>query len=326
MLVFGVFLLCLSHCFASPSLFKLNVTLWHVVWVGGQSNSVGTNSQLSGNYPTWPTTPLIQNYCWNNKRVASCPNGTFTSAQVPLFNEANVGFSQTFSNLLLQTLPVGHGVIIVNTGVGGTGFEDGDWTPPNGSLVVQSVNAMQQLANQVSLQLGGDFKLDVLLWHQGEEDAGDNRVNYHSDYCTYLINDLSALIDYLRLQFPKASPSTPFVDGQLLPYWIDNVVNGTGDVPHAITSLNTSRACTATANSRIFADFKPDKITPNGDPKYRSGASGDVIHFDATQQFFFGFEYWSAYLRSTSLTSVVPSSQTQQCPNANIQPSVTLCG
>ena len=29
--------------------------VWHVVWTGGQSNSVGTNSQTTG-YPTWPTT------------------------------------------------------------------------------------------------------------------------------------------------------------------------------------------------------------------------------------------------------------------------------
>ena len=36
---------------------------WHIVWTGGQSNSVGTNSQTSG-FPTWPTNPLVQMYCW----------------------------------------------------------------------------------------------------------------------------------------------------------------------------------------------------------------------------------------------------------------------
>lgn len=319
-IIFALFVLYVS---ASKS---LNVSVWHVVWVGGQSNSVGTNSQVAGTYPTWPTTPLIQNYCWNNKRAGVCANGTFVPAEVPLFNEANVGFSQTYANLLLQTLPIGHGIIIVNTGVGGTGFSDGDWVVPQGPLVVQSINVMNELSNQVATELGGVYKLHALLWHQGEEDAGDNRVNYHADYCTYLINDMSALIDYLRLQFPGASLSTPFIDGQLLPYWIDNVVNGTGLVPQAISSLNSSRTCTGTADSRVFADFQPDGVTPNGDLKYRSGASGDVIHFDATQQFFFGFEYWSAYLRATSLTSVVPSTQTANCPGANIQSNVTQCG
>jgi hypothetical protein len=43
---------------------------------------------------------------------------------VPLPGESNVAFSQTFANLLLQTLPDDHGVVLVNTGVGGTGFHE----------------------------------------------------------------------------------------------------------------------------------------------------------------------------------------------------------
>lgn len=39
---------------------------------------------------------------------------------MPLFNEHNVGFSQTFANLLLDTLPEDHGIVLLNTGVGGT--------------------------------------------------------------------------------------------------------------------------------------------------------------------------------------------------------------
>ena len=58
---------------------------WHVVWTGGQSNSVGTNSQTSG-YPTWPTSARIQNYVQSNS--------SFIPAVVPLQGEYNVGFSQ----------------------------------------------------------------------------------------------------------------------------------------------------------------------------------------------------------------------------------------
>lgn len=46
-----------------------------------------------------------------------CANPT---QKVPLFNEHNVGFSQTFANLLLPTLPDDHGIVLLNTGVGGT--------------------------------------------------------------------------------------------------------------------------------------------------------------------------------------------------------------
>ena len=59
--------------------------IWHVVWTGGQSNSVGTNSQTSG-YPTWPTSARIQNYVQSNS--------SFIPAVVPLQGEYNVGFSQ----------------------------------------------------------------------------------------------------------------------------------------------------------------------------------------------------------------------------------------
>jgi hypothetical protein len=266
----------------------------------------------------------VQTFCW--KASHGCTPGTFSPASVPLVNEANVGFSQTFANLLLQTLPAGHGVVLVNTGVGGTGFHDGSWVAPAGPLVVQSVAAMAAMAAALPARLGGNFSLDALLWHQGEEDAGDNRDAFHADYCAYLVDDLSPLVTYLRAAFPGGSNSTPFVNGGLLPFWVDAVVGGTGGVPAAIAALNTSRACAATADARVFADFKPDGVTPNGEPRARSGVSNDVIHFDATQNVFLGFEYWRAFLRAAALTAAVPSQQTRACAGADVQPPVAACG
>ena len=147
---------------------------------------------------------------------------------------------------------------------------------------------------------------------------------YHASYCDYLALDLSPLIDYFRASFPGASPSTPFIDGGLLPYWVDKEAPGTGGVMGALYALNTSRTCTATADSRVFPDFMPDG-SPNGDPKYRSGASGDVIHFSANQAFFFGFEYFNAYLAALKVTAVVPSDRTQACGKP-VQPPVSVCG
>lgn len=88
-------------------------TTWHVVWTGGQSNSVGTNTQQPGTYPVWPSTNRIQMYCAFGSR---CTQGTFAPASVPLYNEDNVGFSQTFANYLLQELPSSDGIILLNTG------------------------------------------------------------------------------------------------------------------------------------------------------------------------------------------------------------------
>lgn len=132
--------------------FSASNTSWVVVWTGGQSNSIGTNSQPPGEYPTWPTTPLIQSFCWSGKR---CTKGTFAPAAVPLFGESNVGFSQTYANLLLQTLPPGTGVILLNTGVGGTGFREGNWVAPSGPLAVQSVAAVKALWDAFPTALGG---------------------------------------------------------------------------------------------------------------------------------------------------------------------------
>jgi len=296
-----------------------NATTWHVVWVGGQSNSVGTNTQSSG-YPVWPTTPLVQMFCWNAQH--GCKTGSFSPAQVPVYGEANVGFSLTFANLLLQSLPADHGVVLVNTGVGGTGFHAGQWNAPNGPLAVQSVRVMQALNASFPTALGGTYSFHSMLWHQGEQDAGDNGDGFHADYCTYLINDLTALIDFFRASFPGAGATTPFVDGGLLPYWVD-AINGTEGVSSAIYALNTSRACTGTADSRIFPDFQDG--LPYGDPNARSGVSHDVIHFTATQAVFLGFEYWRAFQRAVALTTVVPSQQTAACPGAVVQPAVPSC-
>jgi hypothetical protein len=257
---------------------------------------------------------------------------------VPLPGESNVGFSQTYANLLLQTLPANEGILLVNTGVGGTGFHDGNWVAPSGKLAVQSVAVVQALtAAFPTAGLGGNLSLHSMLWHQGEEDAGDNRGRrlavrasgnasaiYQASYCTYLLSDLSNLVDFLRASFPGASPSTPFLSGGLLPYWED-AVNGTQAVSSAIYSLNTSRACTATADSRIFPDFLPSGA-PNGDPNYRSGASGDVIHFTATQAFFMGQQYFQALGRALATKQPEPSQQTTDCPGFTPQPAVSACG
>ena len=153
------------------------VTNWHLVWTGGQSNSVGTNSQKGG-YPTWATTARIQNFC----SYGNC-KGTFKPAAVPLYNELNVGFSQTFANLLLPTLPADHGIVLLNTGVGGTGFSDGNWVVPNGRLTVRAIAAVEALKANLTSALGGEYSFHTMLWHQGEEDAADNRDHFSASYC-----------------------------------------------------------------------------------------------------------------------------------------------
>ena len=268
--------------------------------------------------PTWPTSSLIQNFCWSGR---GCTAGSFEPAKVPLHNEANVGFSQTFANLLLPTLPKGQGIVLLNTGVGGTGFSDNQWVVPDGRLAKQSIAAVKHLAAALPKGLGGTYRFHTMLWHQGEEDAGDNRQHYHAPYCHYLENDMGALIDFLRSEFPGASAGTPFLDGGMLPYWVD-AVNGTEGVMEAIYALNTSRPCTGTADSRIFPDFFPGTKTPDGEPGHRSGITGDVIHFNATQAVRMGYQYWAAYQRAVEVRVPVASARTQACKKGAQQAQV----
>ena len=294
----------------AASAFGTDKTVWHIVWTGGQSNSVGTNSQTHG-FPVWPTTDRIQNFCWLDGSHG-CKAGNFSAASVPLVNEHNVGFSQTFANLLLPTLPPDDGIILVNTGVGGTGFIDGHWVVPNGDLLKQSIGVVQALVEALPGALAGTYSLHSLLWHQGEDDAGDNRLGYQATYCQYLEADLGSLIDYLRAKMPGASASTPFLAGGMLPYWVD-AVKGTTGVMNAIYALNTSRRYTGTADSRIFPDFFPGTRTPAGEPDFRSGVTGDVIHFNATQNVLLGHQYFEAYGRAAALHTLVPSAETLAC-------------
>ena len=68
-----------------------------------------------------------------------------------------------------------------------------------------------------------------------------------------------------------------------------------------------------------------------GEPGHRSGVTGDVIHFNATQATMMGHQYFSAYRQAMGLTSVVPSARTKACSTtaggaAASAPAVTQCG
>jgi hypothetical protein len=116
---------------------------------------------------------------------------------------------------------------------------------------VNSLKQVDALAAALPTALGGNYSFDAMLWHQGEEDAGDNRDHYAASYCQYLETDLSALIDHFRTNMKGATAGTPFMDGGMLPYWVD-AVNGTAGVMSAIYALNTSRPCTV-----LFPLYQP---------------------------------------------------------------------
>ena len=96
-------------------------------------------------------------------------------------------------------------------------------------------------------------------------------------------------------------------------YWVDKEAPATAGVEAALYAVNTSRACTGTADSRVLPDVFAGTATPAGDPDARSGVTGDVIHFNATQAVAMGREYFEAYARAVALGVVVPSARTRAC-------------
>jgi lysophospholipase L1-like esterase len=290
-----------------PATIPSGVT-WHVVVTAGQSNAVGTNSDTTG-YQVWDTTQMIQMYCWTV--LIGCTPGTFAPAVVPLYGETNVGFAQTFANLLLPTLSPNHGIVLLNAGAGGTGFVTGQWSTSNTGDTAQLISAAQALVTNLPSQLGGTYVLEAILWHQGENDAGETNPSAHDSYCTYLKTYLSPFIDLLRASLPGASSTTPFIDAGLLPYWVSITPNAS-PVEQAIYAVNTSRLHTATADSNIFP------VTCNGGPcgdLIDRDGNGVVIHFNASQAVAMGYQFYAAYGKAKQLTQLVSSATTAACPS-----------
>ena len=116
----------------------------------------------------------------------------------------------------------------------------------------------------------------------------------------------------VRTRFPGASADTPFVNGGLLPYWVEHAEKAE-DVMFATYALNSSRAHTATADSRIFSETLEDGKTPNADLVFQSGISDIPIHFNATQAVALGHSYWRAYQQAVKLSKAVPNDETNAC-------------
>lgn len=295
---------------SSSSTFPVPTTSWLVFLVIGQSNARGTNSQTSG-YPTFPTTPRIQMFCGTG---SGCSANTFAPASVPLYNEMNVGFSQSFANTLLPSLAANQGIILVNGAVGGTGFSNGYWFTTNQGLTANAITMTNNLMASVAGAIGGTPVFSGIFWQGGEADAGDN--SFSDTYCHYLNSDLTPMLTFLLGNINGATASTPIVTGGMLPYWVNVRVPAASSVQSALYAINTTMAHSATADSSILANYLPGGV-PNGDPDQLSGGSGDsgaVIHFNATEAVLMGQQYYKAYLVAKSLSSPVNAASCVQHP------------
>ena len=284
----------------------------HVFLTAGQSNAEGSNSD-----------PILPEDAPNPRILAlSCCNGSaslppaqcFLNVSMdplqPCIGAHGISFSRPFARSLLPTLPASDLVVIVQTAIGGTGFFDGTWMAYKGSGFMAAVAKLRRAWALLHAPPYERFNvtLDGVLWHQGEDDAGDNFRNYSASTDVYLRTDIIPLVEALRnTSFIEFSHATlPFVCGQLLPVWVNNASHPErAGVRDALALLPQYVPYSGHAPSEGLL----------GDPLYRSGASGSVIHFTGRSHRILGRRYYEAYLQA--LVNV-PEEPPAPAPTTNV--------
>jgi len=280
----------------------------HVILIAGQSNSVGSNA--GGPTPEDTTSPNILqlNCCSSSGQPVPLENCTLTMAQDPLLHQCgmarnqHIGFGMSFVRALNATINHGDSILIVPTGIGGTGFIDHTWTE-DGPGFIRAINRTNR-----AFELAVNPVFTAVLWHQGECDAGDNVARIMVTNDTYLYQDIGPLISRFRNSsfIPHTSPILPVIVGQLLPQWLNNVSwpQRAAGVGTALTSVPQIIKHTG------YADTKG--LNGETTPGYQSGVDQSVIHFDAPSQRILGRIYYQAF-----------SSIKQQQARSRSSPSIT---
>ena len=322
-LLFSASSLPLPPPFSSPSSPVAPGPTVHVVLIAGQSNSVGYNVD--------PFTPedasdprILQLSCCSNGKSlppAQCYLNVSADPLMPC-QGAHVSFVMSFARALLPLLPPSDLIVVVPTGISGTGFADNVWTAYTGGGFRSSVAMLRRAWELVSSAPYTTYnrKLEGVLWHQGEHDAGDNGQGNVANTTFYLQNDIGPLIAALRntsyINF--TSPTLPFVAGQMLPSWVDNSTHPVRQgVKLALALLTQYVPYTGFADSYGLL----------GDPVNRSGLDNEVIHFTARSQRILGRRYMAAWLAALeNYPEPTPLQQTDKAEAGQRQAQATWWG
>ena len=179
-----------------------------------------------------------------------------------------IGFGLTFAKLVNEHLDDGKNILIIPCGKGGTGFIDQNWNKGD-PLYNDLINRYRLIKNDYP-----DSKLLAILWHQGEKDVGNDEYQ----------NLLDGFINNLRKDV--GNPSTPFILGGMVPYWVN--LRSAREVQQQIISTTTLRI-----SNVGYADPNLPFVIEKSDNDF------DAIHFDAVGQREMGRRYFEEYLRLT---------------------------
>ena len=265
----------------------------HIFLIAGQSNSVGFNSD------PFTAEDAVVDRIWqlqvcSNNGTSLPPAQTFLNVSAEPLEPcagAHVSFARPFARALLSALPADDLVVLVPTGISGTGFFDKVWPAYTGSGFIRAVERLKvtwQLLHDEKRWQQYNITWSGVLWHQGEHDAGDNAQGNIANTSYYLNHDIIPMIHALRntsyIHFTHHT--LPFIAAQMLPSWINNASH---PVRHGV------EVALAMVTQYVPYTGFADSYGLLGDPMYRSGLDNEIIHFTARSQRILGKRYFAAY-------------------------------
>ena len=243
----------------------------------GQSNSVGTDGsgpidhagEDSADRRVWELSRGID----RAGSYLAAPAGEIMLHGVPAQDDsAGIGFGLHFGKQRVALNPRLERVVLVNRGVGGTGFAGNRWNPGDDLYNAAVADCLLALQADPSMRFGG------FIWHQGESDAGQGQAFYEAA--------LSAMVAGMRAAIPGAD-GAPFLAGTMVESWI--------------AADETNRRPIDVAHRRI-ADYIPNSAVVDFDDLTDLQ---DTIHFGTGSLRIMGRRYADA---AQSLTAgVTPS-------------------
>lgn len=180
-------------------------------------------------------------------------------------------------NYVKNDLASGRKLLIIQTGIGGTGFARNHWGL-NDVIYQKTVELIEW-----ALALNKENRFKGILWHQGELDAVENYGwTKEKRYETHLEN-LCKLIRDLRARFGDV----PFICGNFSKVWRDKNLETTTAISNAM-----KEACRVEGNS----DFvETDDLKENDSVVH----NGDDIHFCRESLKILGERYYQSYYKLT---------------------------
>ncbi len=180
-----------------------------------------------------------------------------------------IGFALPFAKeYVCNLLEENRTVLLIPSGMGGTGFKDKRWGVNNDLYAdaLERVNFV--LKNYPSA------KVKAILWHQGEKDVNNKQY----------IQQLDTMINTLRQSIQHDnSAAIPFILGGMVPTWVDR---------QRSRKRHEYRICTTPLRIPHTAFANPRQ------PCVIRKENNDVdrVHYDAAGQRLLGKRYFSAYV------------------------------